>query len=182
MALPTQGAISLNAIHVEAGGGSTTTCSINDADIRQLISSTAGTSVSFSGFYGASAPTTSVLDTQTVTTGHAVSYYTFRGYLRQGISYISYGSINDGSWDVLSQAATINEISWNNVSNPGYVQFKINTGYISKTSFFTTMKIGNTSFTSASSNYSTNSSTTNWAWTLADPFPTTGTNITVEWF
>ena len=181
MTLPTQGVISLNAIHVEAGGSSATTCSINDADIRQLISSTAGTSVSFSSFYGASAPAASALDTQTVTTGHAVSYYTFRGYLRQGISYISYGSINDGSWDALTQAATINEISWNNVSSPGYVQFKINTGYISKTTF-TSMKIGNTTFTSASSNYSTNSSTTNWAWTLADPFPTTGTNITVEWF
>lgn len=181
MTLPTQGALSLNAIHVEVGGTSGTTCSINDADIRQLISSTAGTSVSFSDFHGASSSTASALDTQTVTTGHVVSYYTFRGYIRSGTTWTSFGSINDGSWDALSQAATINEISWNTVTSPGYVQFKINTGNISKTTF-TSMKIGNTTFTSASSNYSTTSTATNWAWTAFDPFPSTGTNITVEWF
>ena len=33
MALPTSGALSLNAIHVEAGGTSGTTASLNDSDI-----------------------------------------------------------------------------------------------------------------------------------------------------
>jgi hypothetical protein len=37
MALPTSGPISLNEIHIEAGGTSGTTASINDADIRALI-------------------------------------------------------------------------------------------------------------------------------------------------
>ena len=55
MALPTSGAISLNDIHVEAGGATGTLCSINDTDIRALISSTAGTTVSFDDYYGASA-------------------------------------------------------------------------------------------------------------------------------
>ena len=36
MALPTSGALSLNAIHVEAGGTTGTTCSLNDTDIRGL--------------------------------------------------------------------------------------------------------------------------------------------------
>ena len=36
MALQTSGAISLNDIHVEAGGSSGTTCSMNDPDIRGL--------------------------------------------------------------------------------------------------------------------------------------------------
>lgn len=55
MALQTSGAISLNDIHVEAGGGSGTTASINDADIRDLIGKGSGATMSFSEWYGASA-------------------------------------------------------------------------------------------------------------------------------
>lgn len=55
MALQTSGAISLNDIHVEAGGTSGTQASLNDADIRGLINKASGASSSFSGFYGASA-------------------------------------------------------------------------------------------------------------------------------
>lgn len=54
MALQTSGPISLNDIHVEAGGTTGTLASINDADIRGLISKTAGTTMSFSEWYGAS--------------------------------------------------------------------------------------------------------------------------------
>lgn len=54
MALQTSGAISLNDIHVEAGGGSGTQASINDADIRDLIGKGSGAQASFSEYYGAS--------------------------------------------------------------------------------------------------------------------------------
>lgn len=53
MALQTSGAISLNEIHIEAGGSSGTTASLNDADIRGLISKSSGAQSSFSEFYGA---------------------------------------------------------------------------------------------------------------------------------
>ncbi len=53
MALQTSGAISLNEIHVEAGGSSGTQCSINDTDIRSLISKGSGATASFSEWYGA---------------------------------------------------------------------------------------------------------------------------------
>lgn len=55
MALPTSGPLSLNAIHVEAGGTSGTQASINDADIRGLIGKASGAQMSFSEWYGASA-------------------------------------------------------------------------------------------------------------------------------
>lgn len=55
MALQTSGVISLDDIHVEAGGTTGTTVSLNDTDVRNLISSTPGTVVSFDDFYGASA-------------------------------------------------------------------------------------------------------------------------------
>jgi hypothetical protein len=54
MALQTSGAISLNDIHVEAGGSSGSQASINDSDIRGLISKGSGAQMSFSEWYGAS--------------------------------------------------------------------------------------------------------------------------------
>jgi hypothetical protein len=54
MPLPDIGvSLSLNEIHIEAGGTSGTTASINDADIRGLINKTANTPMSFSEWYGA---------------------------------------------------------------------------------------------------------------------------------
>lgn len=64
MALQTSGTISLNDIHVEAGGSSGTTASINDSDIRGLIGKGSGTTMSFSEWYGASA-------SQTIATGRS---------------------------------------------------------------------------------------------------------------
>ena len=58
MPLPDSGAISLDAIHQEVGGTASTNCSINDSDIRGLISKSSGALMSFSEWYGAaSAPT-----------------------------------------------------------------------------------------------------------------------------
>jgi hypothetical protein len=65
MALTTSGAIDLNAIHVEAGGTSGTSASINDADIRGLTAASgytiptgSGTAIDFGDFYGASSLST----------------------------------------------------------------------------------------------------------------------------
>lgn len=54
MPLQSSGAISLNDIHIEAGGSSGTTASLNDSDIRGLIGKSSGAASSFSEFYGAS--------------------------------------------------------------------------------------------------------------------------------
>lgn len=55
MALQTSGAISLNEIHVEAGGSSGSQATINDSDIRGLIGKSSGAQMSFSEWYGATA-------------------------------------------------------------------------------------------------------------------------------
>ena len=56
MPLPDVGVpLSLNEIHIEAGGSTGTNASINDADIRGLIGKTASTTMSFNEWYGASA-------------------------------------------------------------------------------------------------------------------------------
>lgn len=54
MALPNSGPLSLNQIHVEAGGSSGSTASINDSDIRGLIGKSSGAQMSFNEWYGAS--------------------------------------------------------------------------------------------------------------------------------
>jgi len=55
MALQSSGQISLNDIHVEAGGSSGSLAGINDSDIRGLISKSSGAQMSFSEWYGATA-------------------------------------------------------------------------------------------------------------------------------
>jgi hypothetical protein len=55
MALPSSGSISLNQMHIEVGGSSGSQVSLNDSDIRGLISKSSGAQMSFSEWYGASA-------------------------------------------------------------------------------------------------------------------------------
>ena len=58
MALQDQGVpISLNDLHVEAGGSSGTTCSLNDADIRDIIGKSANATNSLFEYYGQSSET-----------------------------------------------------------------------------------------------------------------------------
>ena len=85
MALPTSGALTLDAIHVQAGGSTGTTCSLNDTDIRGLtpasgktINSTQGTTIDFDNFYGADLPlvASGTSGTRTVTTGAGKSAVT----------------------------------------------------------------------------------------------------------
>ena len=64
MALPNSGPLSLNQIHVEAGGSSGSQASINDSDIRGLIGKGSGAQMSFNEWYGA---------TNTVTVSQTIS-------------------------------------------------------------------------------------------------------------
>ena len=54
MALQSSGQISLNDIHIEAGGSSGTQAGINDSDIRGLIGASSASEMEFADFYGAS--------------------------------------------------------------------------------------------------------------------------------
>jgi len=78
MPLQTSGAISLNQIHVEAGGSSGTQASLNDSDIRGLIGKASGATMSFSEWYGASAYTAPTVDTSFLTTPTANGFARYR--------------------------------------------------------------------------------------------------------
>ena len=57
MAVVSSGQVSLNDLHVEAGGTSGTECSFNDSDIRDLISKGSGAQMAMNEWYGATAET-----------------------------------------------------------------------------------------------------------------------------
>ena len=61
MATPSSGAISLNDMHVEAGGSSGTTCSINDSDIRLIADKSSGATASWNDYYDRAADFTTVV-------------------------------------------------------------------------------------------------------------------------
>ena len=88
MALQTSGAISLNDIHVEAGGTSASQAALNDADIRGLISKSSGAQMAFNEWYGASSFTLSVIESAVTlannTNGYNANTVTFANNLVQG--------------------------------------------------------------------------------------------------
>ena len=92
MALPSSGSISLNQIHIEAGGSSGSLATINDADIRALIGKSDGAAMSFNEWYGASAGIV-----VTVTEGSNIfasaAYYGFREEQNPDIGSVSPTSI-----------------------------------------------------------------------------------------
>jgi hypothetical protein len=104
MALQSSGAISLNEIHVEAGGTSGSQATINDTDIRGLISKASGAQMSFSEWYGAS-------NTQSFTISSNQSNLNLYTYL------------NTAGWNGTATAiVTINSSVWiyaTNTSNYG---------------------------------------------------------------
>jgi len=105
MALQTSGAISLNEIHIEAGGSSGTTASLNDTDIRALISKSSGAQSSFSEFYGASASYELTLSSnqsnanlRTLAVNDGWDESTYIEIIVPSGSYIYHGCTISGSW------------------------------------------------------------------------------------
>ena len=170
--------LTLNAIHVEAGGSSGTQASINDADIRALIGKAAGVQMAFSEWYGAS----SGVDSQTVTVGLYNSGTTV--YYR-GFSSLQ-GSISDGTCNFKSGAtiAILQYAEFNIFGNTKTIHFQLEGHHAN--SGFTTMTIGSTAYArsgiaSFSQIGSGTEQRTSWIWnTTTNPFGTTsGATVSV---
>ncbi|WP_370060194.1 hypothetical protein [Neptunomonas phycophila] len=162
MALPTSGMISLNDIHVEAGGSSGTACTINDSDIRGLINKSSGAAMDFADWYGASA----ALDTQTVTVGYyTVTFYGSTTYMYGDTPSVSHGSISDGTanW---AGGKTYKQLyySFNNFNTTKGVSMALIGNQAN--SGFTTMTINGVNFARSSATYSyiSSSNQSNWFW------------------
>lgn len=161
MPLQSSGQISLNDMHVEVGGTSGTQCSMNDSDIRGLVSAAANSQMTFSSFYGASSAWTS-----TMTVGSS-SFFGFYGYYPS----FSVGSMSDTTIDLLSNA----QIGSLYFSGGQHVNFLL-AGNIPN-SGWSTLTIGSTVFTRASASYTFISPNTYYTWSglSTNPFGTSGT-------
>ena len=84
MATPSSGAISLNEMHVEAGGTSGTECSINDADIRLIANKSSEATASWNDYYNRAADFSFTMTVGDTTTSVTVDYVTtvtrYRGF------------------------------------------------------------------------------------------------------
>lgn len=112
MVLQTSGQISLDDIHVEAGGTTGSLVSINDSDVRNLIAKTAGAQNAFSEYYGASS-----FDADSVPDNIGTALY--RNYMESTPqltgkrSYTGTGYSSSGNADTYeSTAAPSLSVSW----------------------------------------------------------------------
>tara|TARA_R100001460_G_scaffold75106_1_gene116235 strand:+ start:18 stop:668 length:651 start_codon:yes stop_codon:yes gene_type:complete len=186
MALATSGALTLDQIHVEAGGTTGTTCSLNDSDIRGLtaasgrtINSTLGTNIDFADFYGASSAVQS-----TLTTGYGIFqligyHYRYRGYSKNGFSLVnSFGSISPTYQN--SNIANNNELIGVYVlgvvsvasgatlavgNRRIFIQFDdTNTVSNTNSSAFTSVNINGTTFNRSAATFSSSNDLYQWYW------------------
>ena len=71
MPLPSSGQITIDQIHIEAGGSSASQAAINDADIRDMIAKGSGAQNAFNEYYGVSATApVATYKGRTLTTGN----------------------------------------------------------------------------------------------------------------
>ena len=185
MALPTSGALTLDAIHVEAGGSTGTTCSLNDTDIRGLtpgsgktINSTQGPPLDFDDFYGASSGfsmTLTVGDRQTTSTVDYVTTTT----VNRGFDSAT-GSLSPTSNSGFLGGATITQLK--NVgtfaisSGTPQLRMSVNSQVANNSSAFTTLTIGSSSLSRSNASYSSTASSATWLWTGS---PVASTTVTV---
>ncbi len=204
MALATSGALTLDQIHIEAGGTTGTTCSLNDSDIRGLtaaagktINSTLGTTIDFDDFYGASSGTTSA----TITNGYL--HYTgfglnnrYRGYNSNGgygsispstptFTGIANGNVLEDAYVYASNTANFRRVFINLSDTPNSMS---NTN----SSAFTSVTIGSTTLNRSDATYAFYSGFYyTWYWTLSGgivndntsaiaPFGATGATTTIS--
>ena len=177
MALPTSGNLTLNQIHVEAGGTSETACTINDTDIRGLeaaagytIPTGSGTAIEIGDFYGATDEYRTYLSgspalTATLNAGYTSAYgFALMGYIRSSI-----GSLSNTSW----MGTTITTLSSQNatygitltidtpVFNSGWTSLSLAHSYSNASNPYVMNRTDAT--------YSYHSGGTSWAWAVSLP-------------
>lgn len=165
MPLQSSGQISLNDMHVEAGGTSGTQCSMNDSDIRGLVSAAANSQMTFSSFYGASAVSNW---SSTITTG-SLTIFKSNYYGYQSAVY-NFGSLTDNTVDNLGGA----EVSFlQTVGNSFTFGVKSTT---QGNSGWTSITIGSVTINRTSLTFTNTNTLNNWAlWTgtiSTNPFST----------
>lgn len=135
MTLQTSGEISLNQIHIEAGGSSGTQVSLNDTDVRYLTNAGSEASSAFNSFYGKSK--------HRVTCGSGVyNSVTFTGYKTASPAM---GSVDDSN--LTWTTASFNGLYYALGGSSAYtINLLLNGSGSGSNSGFTTMRIGGSTY------------------------------------
>lgn len=182
MALQNSGQISLNDLHVEAGGTSGTQTSMNDSDIRGLLNASANSQMTFSSFYGASSgySSTMTVGSLVITGDYGSSNYGFNDSSESGLFSVDWGSLTNRDASLFSNSgATVEKLSHNSNAAAG-LRLVVSDNTTISNSGWSTVTVGSTSFSRTSASFSTgafgqgNSAT--WSWpNVTNPFGTSGT-------
>lgn len=170
MAVPSSGQISLNDFHVEAGGTSGSACTLNDADIRGLISKGDGAAMNFGEWYGASASIHG--------TAISAAYVDGQYFDQSGYSEGVYGSITDATIDDFQSSSLCKITFCMNIA--GTLNFYIGVTSGSKTftnSGFTTLNLylgqttnsgsADVALARTSASFTTGTNQGQWTWDVA---------------
>ncbi len=183
MALQSSGAISLNDIHVEAGGTSGTQASINDTDIRGLINKASGATMSFNEWYGASSSTV-IAVTQGTLSGQ---FFTTRGF--EDATPTGSVSPTNVNGSTLAQMS-IKRIARTNSSAGMFFEFELSystANAISASEFTSIQFTANGTLTTLTSAEASTTTTQGgfgrrWTWSASNGLDSTEiSNITTEW-
>lgn len=191
MALPASGAISLDQLHVEAGGTSGTTCSMNDTDIRDIGDFSANTARGLNAWYGKKAKWVISMTTGQTTVITAGSDYVaanterYRGYNGSSgtrpATNNTYGSLNDYQDADYLNNKTINAFAVNGSSSQTQPAATIMIlqcadGCSNSDAAFKKVKVGSSTYNRSDATY-TDSTSEQWSWSLGTqtvPNNTTG--------
>ena len=111
MGTPASGTITLNEVHVEAGGSSGSQCSFNDSDIRSICASSVGSQFSMSDMYDKAADfgTSGTVGAKVQT--FSPTYVSFQDYYRGYASDLSMGTMASTSDPDYMGGGTISRIN-----------------------------------------------------------------------
>lgn len=178
MGTPASGTITLNEVHVEAGGSSGSQCSFNDSDIRLICGSNQNTQFSMSDMYERAADVsfsgTTGANSETTSSGYVTITSYQRGFTASSTAIDSGGT--RGSMSPTSEGSYFggSTIKSHNVSSIGPAASKTQTLFAnitnatnSDTACFKSMVIGSTTFNRADASFSTSSSVTSFTWSFA---------------
>ena len=178
MGTPASGTITLNEVHVEAGGSSGSQCSFNDSDIRLISGSNQNTQFSMSDMYARAADFgfagTTGANSQTTSSGYISITSYQRGFTASSTSIDSGGT--RGSMTPTSESSYFggNGITSHTVSSIGPATSKtllISSSQAnatnSDTACFKSMVIGSTTFNRTDATFSTSAAVTSFTWSFA---------------
>jgi hypothetical protein len=186
MPLTSSGQISLNDLHVEAGGTTGTHASMNDTDIRGLLNAAANSQMTFSSFYGASSSilsTTMTIGSYTDGGGYAGTDSGYNDVSKSGLRVVSWGSMAATGVNGIQSGAIVAQLSHSTFTQQ--IQLIIvdnttiaNSGWTSVTINSTTLNRTAASFSQTTSTVSGYTKRSLWTWAAqgtTSPFGTSGT-------